>query len=44
MILEHLGELHPIENVLVLVLAFGPVVLLVVAIRIARKRNAEEDD
>lgn len=44
MILEHLGKLHPIEHVLVLVLAFGPILLLAVTIRIARKRNAEKDD
>ena len=44
MILEHLGQLHPIENVLVVVLAFGPIALLAVTIRIARKRNADEGE
>lgn len=44
MILEHLGKLHPVENVIVLVLAFGPVLLLAVTIMIARKRNADQDD
>lgn len=44
MIVQHMGQLHPIENVLVAVLAFGPIALLAVTIRIARKRNAEEDD
>jgi hypothetical protein len=42
-ILEHLGKLHPYEHVLVLVLAFGPLLLLGVTIRIARRR-AEHDD
>lgn len=42
MILEHLGKLHPYEHVLVLVLAFGPVLLLAGTIWIARRRNAAE--
>lgn len=44
MILEHLGKLHPMENVLVLVLAFGPVLLLAVTIMIARRRDADQDE
>ena len=44
MILEHLGKLHPYEHVLVFLLAFGPIVLLAVTIRIARKRLEDEDD
>ena len=44
MILEHLGKLHPYEHVLVLLLAFGPVLLLAVTIRIARKRADRDDD
>ncbi|MET3963029.1 hypothetical protein ABIE44_002963 [Marmoricola sp. OAE513] len=40
---EHLGKLHPFEHAVVLVLAFGPILLLAITIRIARKR-AEEDD
>lgn len=43
MILEHLGKLHPYEHVLVLVLAFGPILLLAVTIRIARKRRDEDE-
>lgn len=43
MIPEHLGGLHPYEQALVFLLAFGPLVLLAVSIRIARKR-AEQDD
>ena len=44
MILEHMGKLHPYEQVLVLVLAFGPVLLLAVTIWIARRRAEHEDD
>ena len=43
-ILEHLGQLHPYEQALVLLLAFGPVLLLAVTVRIARKRAAEVPD
>ncbi|MFL6156606.1 MAG: hypothetical protein ACJ72D_10960 [Marmoricola sp.] len=42
LVAEHLGKLHPYEHVLVLVLAFGPVLLLAVTIRIARKRNEQD--
>ena len=41
-ILEHLGKLHPYEHVLVYLLAFGPVLLLVIAVWVARRRS--EDD
>lgn len=41
--LEHMGKLHPVENAIVLVLAFGPVLLLAVSISIARKRNLEDE-
>jgi hypothetical protein len=40
-ILEHLGKLHPYEHVLVLVLAFGPLLLLAVTIWVARRRSDE---
>jgi hypothetical protein len=43
LIVEHMGKLHPYEQLLVLVLAFGPLVLLAVTIRVARRR-AERDD
>ena len=43
MILEHLGKMHPYEHVLVLVLAFGPILLLAVTIWIARRRVDEDD-
>ncbi len=39
----HLGQLHPFEQALVLLLAFGPVLLLGVTIWIARKRTDGED-
>ena len=40
---EHLGGLHPIEQVLVYLLAFGPfLVLAAVMIRIRRREAAEE--
>lgn len=44
MILEHMGKLHPYEHALVLLLAFGPLLLLAVTIRVARRRNAADDD
>jgi hypothetical protein len=43
MILEHLGKLHGYEQVLVLLLAFGPVLLLGVTIWIARRRVDHDD-
>jgi hypothetical protein len=42
-VVEHLGRLHGYEQVLVLVLAFGPLLLLGVTIWIARRR-VEHDD
>lgn len=44
MILHHMGTLHPYEQALVLLLAFGPVLLLGVTIWIARKRNDDADE
>jgi hypothetical protein len=43
-ILEHMGRLHAYEQVLVLVLAFGPVLLLAVTVWIARRRAVLHDD
>ncbi len=40
---DHLGPLHPVEQVLVLLLAFGPLVLLVVTVWVSKRRQAEED-
>jgi hypothetical protein len=42
--LEHLGKMHPYEHALVLLLAFGPILLLAVTIWIARKRTHEDDE
>jgi hypothetical protein len=41
-VLEHLGKLHGYEQLLVLVLAFGPILLLGVTIWIARRRAGED--
>ncbi|SDS26513.1 hypothetical protein SAMN04488570_1495 [Nocardioides scoriae] len=38
----HLGPLHPAEQGLVLVLAFGPFVLLGVTVWLSRRRDAAE--
>lgn len=43
LVLEHMGKLHAYEQVIVLLLAFGPLLLLAVTIWIARRR-AEHDD
>ena len=38
----HLGGLHPLETVLVALLAFGPFVALAVVIHLQRKRDDAE--
>lgn len=38
-----MGELHAYEQALVVLLAFGPVLLLAVTIWIARRRGAAEE-
>jgi hypothetical protein len=38
-----MGQLHAYEQVIVLLLAFGPLLLLAVTIRIARRRADRED-
>jgi hypothetical protein len=43
-IVEHMGKLHPIEQLLVMVLAFGPLLLLAVTVWIARRRADHDDD
>jgi hypothetical protein len=43
-IVEHMGKLHPYEQVLVLVLAFGPLLLLAVTVWIARRRADHDHD
>lgn len=44
MTLQHMGQLHAYEQLLVVLLAFGPVLLLAVTVWIARKRIDDEDD
>ena len=39
----HLGPLHPVEQALTLLLAFGPFVLLGIVIVVRRRRDARED-
>lgn len=38
----HLGPLHPVEQTLVFVLAFGPFVLLALTIWLSRRRNPRD--
>ena len=40
----HLGTLHPVEQALVLLLAFGPFVVLGVVVRHQRRRDAGQDE
>jgi len=42
--LQHLGPVHPMEHVLIYVLAFGPFVLLAVTIWVSRRRNPDDVD
>ena len=44
MALLHLGPLHPAEQALTLVLAFGPLLLLAVTIWVTRRRKSEDSD
>lgn len=39
----HLGALHPVEQVLTVVLAFGPFVLLGIVVAIQRRKDAREE-
>jgi hypothetical protein len=39
----HLGPLHPAEQALTLLLAFGPFVLLAFTIWVTRRRNGNDD-
>lgn len=36
----HLGNLHPFEQAMVVLLAFGPLLLLVATVVVARRRDA----
>lgn len=39
----HLGALHPVEQALTLLLAFGPFLVLAVVIAVRRRQDAHED-
>jgi hypothetical protein len=39
----HMGALHPYEQVLVLLLAFGPFVLLGVVVAVRRRQDRREE-
>ena len=39
----HLGALHPVEQLVVLLVAFGPFVVLFVVVYVARRRAIEEE-
>lgn len=39
----HLGALHPVEQALTLLLAFGPFLVLGVVIAVRRRQDAAED-
>ena len=41
---QHLGKLHPIEQLLVVVVAFGPFLVLALVVRAARRRAIEEEE
>ena len=43
LVAAHLGALHPVEQLLTLVLAFGPFVLLAVVIVVRRRQDAAAD-
>jgi len=39
----HMGALHPLEQLLVLTVAFGPFLVLFVVVYVARRRAIEEE-
>lgn len=41
-LVQHLGALHPVEQALTLLLAFGPFAVLGVVIALRRRAEAEE--
>ncbi len=40
----HFGPLHPVEQALVLLVAFGPFVVLAVVLRVVRRRERDEHE
>jgi hypothetical protein len=43
-VLQHLGPLHPVEQLLVLLLAFGPFVLLAITVWVSRRRSSDDSE
>jgi hypothetical protein len=43
-VLWHLGHLHPIEKLLVGVIAFGPFIVLGIVVYVVRKRDLAEEE
>ena len=44
MVLFHIGALHPYEQALTLLLAFGPFLLLAAVVMIRRRQDAAEEE
>lgn len=44
LVVQHLGALHPYEQLLVYLLAFGPFVVLGIVIHRQRKRDGTDQD
>ena len=44
LVLLHMGNLHPIEKLLVGVIAFGPFVVLAIVVYVVRKRDLAEEE
>ncbi len=40
---QHMGELHPYETVLVLLIAFGPFLVIGLLVRRERRRTGQDD-
>jgi hypothetical protein len=40
----HMGPLHPVEQLLVVLIAFGPFVVLAVVVYVVRRRDLAEED
>ena len=40
----HLGALHPVEQLLVALLAFGPFVVLFVVVYVVRRRDVADEE
>ena len=40
-VLHHLGDLHPLETLLVLLLAFGPFLVIALLVVLDRRRSGE---